>query len=74
MTIRPTCLNCPDRVIGCHGKCELYQAARADQDTVNEREQKEKRVQRDADEVKADGIRKVLHRKKARKDVRYLYK
>lgn len=22
-----TCLNCPDRFVGCHGQCERYQAA-----------------------------------------------
>lgn len=40
--MKPPCgKNCPDRVMGCHGKCEKYQAYRAQRDEELKRRQKE---------------------------------
>lgn len=33
MMIAP-CKDCPDRVVGCHGKCEKYQAYRVEVDEL----------------------------------------
>lgn len=26
------CMNCPDRMVGCHGRCERYKAFRAERE------------------------------------------
>jgi len=39
--IKYPCLNCTDRKIGCHAKCELYKKAAAANEAVNKREREE---------------------------------
>lgn len=29
------CLGCPERAVGCHGKCDRYKAERAEEDAKN---------------------------------------
>lgn len=33
-----TCLNCPDRTVGCHGICEKYKKEKAEHERIKENE------------------------------------
>ena len=42
MSKMPPCLNCQDRVLGCHSTCREYLAFRKNRDELLEKKQKEK--------------------------------
>jgi hypothetical protein len=45
-----TCYKCPDRSVGCHSKCEKYQAEKAEwQKLADARAEKNKRLSQIAD-------------------------
>ena len=54
------CYNCPDREMGCHGRCERYAAYRAKMDEVGRRRD----LERSAKEAVDDGVRRVEKRLK----------
>lgn len=62
--IRFPCLNCEDRTAGCHGACEKYAAANAENERL--KEERWKAIQEDAYYVKAimknrrDSIRRKM--------------
>ena len=42
MSKMPPCLNCQDRVLGCHSTCREYLEFRRERDELLEKKQKEK--------------------------------
>ena len=41
--IKSPCFNCPNRAMGCHGKCELYTDYRARIDDLNNKKTEAKK-------------------------------
>lgn len=74
MTPDKPCLNCTRREVGCHSWCELGKADEAARKAAKDRERAQKKVQRDANEVKAQGIRITSHYKHVRKARKYGHK
>ena len=54
------CYNCPDREMGCHGRCERYAEYRAQMDEVG----RKRDMERSAKEAVDDGVRRVEKRLK----------
>ena len=52
--IKSPCLNCPDRTIGCHSKCELYADFRARLDDLNNKKAETKNQTRMVDDCLSD--------------------
>lgn len=57
------CYHCPDREMGCHGRCERYAAYRAKLDEANAKRD----LERSAKEAVDDGVRRVEKRLKNKK-------
>ena len=55
--VTKACLNCPDRVVGCHGKCDRYKAYRDDIDSKHAAKDRTK----DTDAYKRIKRDKFLH-------------
>lgn len=56
------CLDCPDRVIGCHGDCEKYKAFKEERLELNREIRKKTGRARAADTVIINGIQKRRNR------------
>ena len=54
------CYHCPDREMGCHGRCERYAEYRAKIDEANAKRE----LERSAKEAVDDGVRRVEKRLK----------
>ena len=39
--MKQPCYNCPDREMGCHGRCERYKAYRAEVDAIKAKKKAE---------------------------------
>lgn len=63
-----TCLNCGDRVVGCHSKCEKYLAAKAKLAEEKDKIFREKRKRRLIEDAEIEKRRRLSkeggHRKK----------
>ena len=57
------CYHCPDREMGCHGRCERYAAYRAKMDEVG----RKRDLERSAKEAVDDGVRRVEKRLKSKR-------
>lgn len=52
--IKSSCLNCLNRTMGCHGKCELYADYRARIDDLNNKKAEAKKQTRMVDDCLSD--------------------
>lgn len=52
--IKSPCLNCPDRTMSCHSKCELYADFRARLDDLNNKKAEAKNQTRMVDDCLSD--------------------
>jgi hypothetical protein len=52
--IKPPCLNCSNRIMGCHSKCELYIGYRARIDSLNNKKAEAKKQTRMVDDCLSD--------------------
>lgn len=59
--VKRTCCarDCPDRAIGCHGKCEKYKAYRAECDQMMDKRYQNKRKSHEADQLAYDAIKRL---------------
>ena len=53
--MKAPCKGCPDRAVGCHGKCEQYTAYRE----IMERERNRRRVEAQANDATARAVERV---------------
>ena len=59
----PPCLDCPDREIGCHSRCEKYIQFRNDLDAHKAEIEDNLRIERMVDSYQAEAVLKVKGRK-----------
>lgn len=59
--VKLTCCekNCPDRAAGCHGKCERYQAFRAECETFAETRRAIKQREREMDKYALEASKRL---------------
>ena len=60
------CTDCPDRCVGCHGRCEKYIAERAERDRIISERSRQRRTEYDMcgyDMDKRERLKKARHKK-----------
>lgn len=57
------CLNCPDRYVGCQGKCEKYLSWKQARDEFRADAYAHEKIIHEADVVHFDGVEKALRRR-----------
>lgn len=60
------CYKCPDRQVGCHGKCEKYQSWNSEHTEAKEAKRRAKRAENDADSMHWEGMRRSIKRRGAK--------
>ena len=58
MLPKAPCLNCPDREVLCHSKCEKYISFRYELDKYNQEQLKEKIINQEIERVKSYTIKR----------------
>lgn len=62
MVFGDVCMNCAERYMGCHGKCQRYLDAKAAYDAKKDAIRVQKERERDATELKAGAQEKAMKR------------